>query len=362
MMLIFSLLIFFVYLSFLVWLERGIRKARKSFSNLPPTRKHQEFSILIAAHNEEAHIGETIAGLVTQDYPREKYEIILAADRCNDRTVERAREAAGDFRNLVVLPINSCPPGISPKKQALRLARRQARFPRLILMDADVAPQPHYLDTFNRFFENGYDVVVNLVRYRFNRSWLHRYLLPERLAVRAVAIAGAGHGQALLAFGNSWAYARELPERLAGQDNLERILSGDDDLLLQRLGQLQPRLAVNLFPEGWVETRLPENWKEFFIQRRRHLSAGRHYLPRFQTGYALFHLSNLLLFLLPSVFPPATLLLALKMAADGVLLHRLARLLQEKFTLLNLLLFEPGYLLQHLILGPFSLVGKIRWR
>ncbi len=361
-MLLLSFLLLLIYLGFLVWLVRGVHKARQRFQKVPPAAEQQTISVLIAAHNEEECIGETIAGLVTQSYPPDKYEIILAADRCSDRTVDRAREAAGEFANFKILPITACPPGISPKKHALRLARQEARFPRLVLMDADVTVQPHYLNTFNRFFGNGYQVVVNLVRYRFGRSWLHRYLLPERLTARGVAIAAAGHGQAILAFGNSWAYTRDLPERIAEQTQLERVLSGDDDLLLQRMGQLGVSLAVNLHPEGWVDTRLPTTWRDFLIQRRRHLSAGQHYLPKIQAGYALFHLSNLLLFLVPLIFPPAVFFLGLKIAADAWVLHRLAGLLRERMKVLNLLLFEPGYLLQHLVLAPLSLVGKLRWR
>src|SRR5438132_11066500 len=47
-------------------------------------------SIIIPAHNEEAYLPLTLDALKRQNYPR--FEIIVVANGCNDRTAEVARD------------------------------------------------------------------------------------------------------------------------------------------------------------------------------------------------------------------------------------------------------------------------------
>lgn len=68
---------------------RGLPRVPPSDGTLPSV------SIVIAAHNEEAHIGTKLATLDCLDYPRDRLEIIVASDGSADRTVDRARSHAG---------------------------------------------------------------------------------------------------------------------------------------------------------------------------------------------------------------------------------------------------------------------------
>src|SRR3954468_19991773 len=52
------------------------------------------FDVVVPAHDEENGIGETIASLLSIDYPRSLFRVLVVADNCRDRTAERA-EAAG---------------------------------------------------------------------------------------------------------------------------------------------------------------------------------------------------------------------------------------------------------------------------
>ena len=48
------------------------------------------FAVVVAAHNEEAVIGQLIENLHRLDYPKELYDIYVIADNCTDRTAEIA--------------------------------------------------------------------------------------------------------------------------------------------------------------------------------------------------------------------------------------------------------------------------------
>jgi cellulose synthase/poly-beta-1,6-N-acetylglucosamine synthase-like glycosyltransferase len=52
-------------------------------------------SLIIAARNEEAAIGEKLENALSLDYPKEKFEIIVASDASTDRTDEIVRSFAG---------------------------------------------------------------------------------------------------------------------------------------------------------------------------------------------------------------------------------------------------------------------------
>jgi cellulose synthase/poly-beta-1,6-N-acetylglucosamine synthase-like glycosyltransferase len=51
----------------------------------------KKFAIMIAAHNEEMVIGNIVRNMLSLDYPKELYDIIVIADNCTDGTAEIAR-------------------------------------------------------------------------------------------------------------------------------------------------------------------------------------------------------------------------------------------------------------------------------
>ena len=48
---------------------------------------------IIPAHNEEIVVGNLIASLQKQNYPKDLYDIYVIADNCTDNTAEVARKA-----------------------------------------------------------------------------------------------------------------------------------------------------------------------------------------------------------------------------------------------------------------------------
>lgn len=55
--------------------------------------KNNKFMAIIPAHNEEIVIGNLIASLQKQNYPKDLYDIYVIADNCTDNTAEVARKA-----------------------------------------------------------------------------------------------------------------------------------------------------------------------------------------------------------------------------------------------------------------------------
>ena len=55
--------------------------------------KNNRFMAIIPAHNEEKVVGNLIASLQKQNYPRDLYDIYVIADNCTDNTAKVAKEA-----------------------------------------------------------------------------------------------------------------------------------------------------------------------------------------------------------------------------------------------------------------------------
>jgi glycosyltransferase involved in cell wall biosynthesis len=87
-------------------------------------------SIIIPAHNEERYLRKTLEALHRQNYGR--YEVIVVANGCTDRTAEVARNRCDQ---LIVLSQKSL--GVSRN-----LGARMARGELLIFLDADTLLEP----------------------------------------------------------------------------------------------------------------------------------------------------------------------------------------------------------------------------
>jgi glycosyltransferase involved in cell wall biosynthesis len=105
-----------------------------------------EISVIVPALNEEDTILPCLKALLSQSFPREKYEIIVSDGYSHDRTVEIARKYADKV--------------IITKKRGIWYGRNfGAKFAKgkyLVFIDADTMVKEDYLKTIHRHFEKGY--------------------------------------------------------------------------------------------------------------------------------------------------------------------------------------------------------------
>ena len=75
----------------LVYLMYGIISLKKPWIFI--AGQEHRYAVMISSRNEEEVIGELIASLKAQNYPKDKLDIYVVADNCTDRTADAAREA-----------------------------------------------------------------------------------------------------------------------------------------------------------------------------------------------------------------------------------------------------------------------------
>ncbi len=135
-------------------------------------KKHR-ITVLIAARNEEAVIGQLLQSLREQDYPQELLTVCVAADNCTDRTAQVAREGGAlvlereDTEHIgkgYVLDF------LLRRLKELGVAERTDAY---LVLDADNVLERDYVTQMNRSFCDGYEVITG---YRNSKNFADNWI------------------------------------------------------------------------------------------------------------------------------------------------------------------------------------------
>ena len=121
-----------------------------------PAQRRPSISVIVPVRNEAACIGRTLAQLLEQDYPRDRFEVLVADGRSDDATRELVAELAARHANLRLLD--------NPRRWASagrNRAVRAARGDLVVVVDGhcDVANRHYLRDLADAFARSGADCV-----------------------------------------------------------------------------------------------------------------------------------------------------------------------------------------------------------
>lgn len=105
--------------------------------DVPPAwPAHPRVSVIVAARDEERHIGAAVASLLLQAYPN--FELIVVDDRSSDATAIILDDISRQHGRLSVIHVQHLPTGWLGKNHALHLGAERATGELLLFADADV--------------------------------------------------------------------------------------------------------------------------------------------------------------------------------------------------------------------------------
>lgn len=110
----------------------------------PSSHRKPDVSVVIAVHNEEKYIGRCIRSIQNQNYPEDRYEIIVVDDGSDDRT----SYALGMFSNEIRILRHQNKKGL-PSALNTGIRAAQGRF--VVRLDGDDYVSPEYLNTLTNF-------------------------------------------------------------------------------------------------------------------------------------------------------------------------------------------------------------------
>ena len=348
---------------------RALGNVRLGESDVEPK---PDVSILIAARNESAGIRATLDSVLAQDYAG-KWDVWVADDRSTDDTPEILAEYAKRDPRLHVLTITEIPEGVSPKKHALSKLIEACDGDILCLTDADCLVKPTWIAGIVAEFEPGIELVAghSYIPTEPGKSKLIICMQAvETLIYRVAGTAGLAMHLPLTSTGNNLAYRKSFFNSVNGFDNVLKIQSGDDDLLMQKLAADRPWAMRYCIAEStFVTTNGKETLKELWEQRKRWASKTIYYTPKI-----VFVLSMVFLFLVmqciaavlsPFSFPIliATLVaFVAKCIGDLVLILRGLRIFRQEHLLKWCIPVEFIHAPFTVLAVLFGLFGRFKWK
>ncbi len=231
-------------------------------------------SVIIAARNEEMRLPELIAALAAQDYPAEKYEVIIIDDRSSDRTVQILKDNADEYSWLCYASLTEENPALVGKKGALASGIQMAEHEILAFTDADCLPGRKWLSEINSLMTPETDFLCGYSPLGGN-SFISRLKNLERSSIFAVIAGSFGIGWDLTSVARNQVYRKSRFELIKGFSGIGEQRSGDDDLLLQKMSPVIRKRNFIFDPEAGVlsydkqkirdhidlETRRASKWK-----------------------------------------------------------------------------------------------------
>ncbi len=321
-------------------------------------------SVIVPARDEVENITATLTALAQQDYPRDRWEIRVVDDRSVDGTGDLVRSLIPMLPVVThVHRIDHVPESISPKKNALTNVIPLAAGDVIMTTDADCRPEPRWISSMIAALGER-DLVAGYSPFG-RRGRLHGKLLAlETLSQAFLAMAGIGLGRPITCAGRSFAYRKDVFERLGGfGEKAMRTLTGDDNFFLIRAVSRGFRAAYCTAPASFVWTDPPDTWRRFVNQRTRVLSGSQHLTVDVLLlgGVAWLWLAVMLIGMV-ALMPAAWIAFAVKFALDSLSVGIAATRLRE-WRLMAVYplaaLFYLPYFLVFAVLGTF---GSYDWK
>ncbi|MBN2413849.1 glycosyltransferase [candidate division KSB1 bacterium] len=355
-----------VYVLLILWIIAGINRL------FPKKNSDQPFvSIVVAARNEEKNIGDLMTALVRQDYPNEKYEIIIVDDGSTDNTAEIVKKyQSGSSCRIHLLTTTNRAQVISPKKNAVTMGVNHAAGEIIFLTDADCVPPPGWVSGTVQYFSSETGMVIGFSPNELPslNSITAKLLALDSLSLAAVAAGTTGWCVPATCNGRNLAYRKIVFKQVGGFEKIKQYASGDDDLFLKLvLTGTKWKIQYALEEQLAVPTKKLTNFRQFFNQRLRHASKGFHYEPikiiilffvyifNFILLFNLFYLINYFSYIPLVCF-------AMKSLAELLILYIFAVRIKRRHYLSIFPLASVLHLFYVVFFGALGQLKKFKWK
>lgn len=143
--LLFVIAVFYLFL----FAFKSLRKQRNIY---PPADYLYKYVVLFPAYKEDKVIINSVQEFLKQNYPRDKYDVIVVAEEMKEETNKQL-----EALSAIVIPIEKT---YSSKTNALRAAveyieKKHLKYDHVIILDADNIVETNYLEELNNAFYSG---------------------------------------------------------------------------------------------------------------------------------------------------------------------------------------------------------------
>ena len=306
-------------------------------------KKHIPISVIICAKNEAENLIENLPFILNQDYSN--YEVVLINDSSSDDTLKVMEQFKADHNNIKIVDVKTIEAFWGNKKYALTLGIKASINDFLVFTDADCKPNSKYwLAHMSSKFSNQKAIVLGYGAYAKKKfSLLNKLIRFETVMTALQYFSYASLGLPYMGVGRNMAYRKELFFNNNGFNGHMAIKSGDDDLFVNEVADSK-NTEICISKESFTISQPKNSFKDWVLQKRRHVSTAKLYKTKHQLLLGTFYISQLLFWVL------SILLLLLcydwKWIVGFIILRFIIQLVSFGFTAkklddINLIFFAP---------------------
>lgn len=327
-----------------------------------------KFSIVIPFRNESENLPDLLKSIATINYPKNLFEILLIDDYSKDNSVkiiETFTSKNTDFNISILKNKNTFG---SPKKNALKLAIKKSKFDWIITTDADCLVPKNWLQSFNSFIETHHPIFIAApVKYEAENSFLNSFQQLNFTSLIGSTIGSFGLKKPIFCNGANLCYLKSSFIEVNGFNGNNKIASGDDVFLLEKMTEKYPKKVKYLNSTAVIVTTKPEKtWNNFINQQLRWAGKSGSYTNNFTkfVGILVFLENLILIGLFFTSFFSFTALITLgviyssKLVFDSILISKTEKNLNIKSNYFQYLISGIFYPFFSVIIALTSLLFK----
>lgn len=262
--------------------------------------KRIPISVIVCAKNEAENVVRFIPLLAEQDYP--DYEIILIDDASSDETLDIFEEFEKQYSNIRLVKVKNNEAFWGNKKYALTLGIKAAKKDYLLFTDADCYPATKdWITKMSSQFTMQKTIVLGYGAYeKIANSFLNKIIRFETMLTAVQYFSWAKAGSPYMGIGRNLAYKKDEFFNVNGFISHIQVRSGDDDLFINQVAKSK-NTTICYAPGSFTYSQPKTTFKEWFTQKRRHVSTASYYKPFDKFQLAFFYVSQLLFLILAAV-------------------------------------------------------------
>ena len=267
----------FFLLSFLIqqiyhWFIFGriaFSKNEKSDASIQPV------SVIICAKNEAHNLMKNLPLIFNQDYP--EFQVVVVNDCSFDETEDILEEFEKKHSNLHVVTLKEDEIKDHYKKLALTIGIKGAKYDRLVFTDADCSPRSNqWLKRIASNYHEQVQLVIGYGAFQKSKGLLNKLIRFDAFYNACQYLSFALIGKPYMGVGRNMAYRKKFFFDRKGFSSHYHIQSGEDDLFVNANAD-KLNLAVEVSLDSITETEPKKTYKQWRIQKMRHLSTSKFY-------------------------------------------------------------------------------------
>ena len=325
-------------------------------------------SVVICAKNEYHHLKKNLPVILNQDYPN--FEVVVVNDASDDETIFLLEDLDKEFEHLKVVTIEKDLNFFKGKKFPLALGIKSTKHEHLLLTDADCLPaSDQWITEMAKGFSNEREVVLGYGPYWSSEGFLNKMIRYETAFTAIQYFALTLWGKPYMGVGRNLAYKKDLFMKEKGFISHYKVSSGDDDLFINKVAK-KSNTSIVLSPQSFAFSAAKSRFKDWWRQKRRHLSTSKYYkaihkiiLGGYSMSYIILWITFILLLALQKFILVVAILFLIRLLSQIIVLKLAYTKLEEKKLLLISPLIELIITALYPVMVGFNLVSKeSRWK